>query len=64
MRQTARKLASGVFAAVVLWEDHRRKIGDAAERKSFFAELNEVTMSGQPVVGVNPQLSSCLPNGL
>jgi hypothetical protein len=63
-RQKARRLASGVVTAVIQWEDHRRKAGDAAERKSLVAELKEVTMSGQPVVGINPQLSSCLPNEL
>jgi hypothetical protein len=60
-RQTARRLASGVIAAVVQWQDHRRKTGDAAERQSFVSELKEVTMSGQSVVGIDPRLSSCLP---
>jgi len=63
-RQIARRLASGVIAAVVQWQDHRRKTGDTPERQSFVAELKEVTMSGQSVVGIDPGLSSCLPNDL
>jgi hypothetical protein len=61
MRQDARRLASGALAAVVQWQDHRRKSGDAAERKSLMAELKEVIMSGQAVVGIDPDLRSCLP---
>jgi hypothetical protein len=54
------RVAVGVLAAVIEWEQFREAMGEQVERKTMISEIEAAAWSGQPLGEPQEGLRNCL----